>query len=167
MLHPILSECEKRSNFDMHALGTDIMNVFPNENHETQNDQGIEHQSIANEISFDDVMNGHDKTYTARYFLSLLLLTNNKNVYLDVKHPEQNGDVICSKDDIKIKMRSTARHLDEVNKIDQHLNESVIRVQSSSESFDAASIDSDGMDPPSSRKVIKAKKTAQKRKWNA
>lgn len=167
MLHPILSECEKRSNFDIHALGTDIMNVFPNENHESQNDQGIEHLSTANEISFDDVMDGRDKTYTARYFLSLLLLTNNKNVYLDVKHPEQNGDVICSKDNIKIKMRSKARHLDEVNRIDQHLNESVIRVQSSSESFDAASIDSDGMDPPSSSRVIKAKKIAQKRKWNA
>lgn len=112
MLRPVLANCEKRNNFDIHALGTDIIDLFPQEQ---------DHPST--EISFTDVMKGRDQTYTARYFLSLLLLTNNKNIHLNVMHPEQNGKVLCSKDDIRIKLQSRTRHLDEVNKIDQHLKE--------------------------------------------
>lgn len=115
MLRPVLQTCEKRNNFDIHALGSDIMNLFP----ETQQ---------SNEITFADVMKDRDQSYTARYFLSLLLLTNNKNVQLSRVHPEENGDVICSNEDIQIKFRSKNRHLDEVNKMDKHLDESQIRV---------------------------------------
>lgn len=158
MLRPILTECEKRSHFDIHALGTDIMDMLPEENQQQPQQP--------NQISFTDIMNQRDQTYTARYFLSLLLLTNNKNVYLNVKHPEQNGDVLCSKDDITIKMRSRTRHHDEVNKMDKHLEESTIRVQPSSESTQVFNRQLDEMNLPGSSNIVKVKKLAQKRKWN-
>lgn len=114
MLRPILADCEKRNNFDIHTLGTDIIDMFP---------QDEEKNQYPTEISFTDVMRNRDETYTARYFLSALLLTNNKNIHLKVIHPEQNGKIVCSKDDIRMKLQSRSRHQDEVNKINQHLNE--------------------------------------------
>lgn len=146
MLRPVLQNCEKRNNFDIHALGSDIINLFP---------ESEEQQSP--EITFTDVMKNRDETYTARYFLSLLLLTNNKNVQLKVKHPEQNGEIVCSKDDITIKLRSRNRHLDEVNKMDKHLNESTIRVDEPESGVAAAA----------SNDIVRVKKTANKRKWNS
>lgn len=144
MLRPVLANCEKRNNFDIHALGSDIMNLFPEEN---------PNPSI--EISFADVMKDRDQTYTARYFLSLLLLTNNKNVDLKVRYPEQNGEVICSKDDIRIKLQSRNRHMDEVNKMDKHLEESTIRV------------DEPGLNIAEYTQAVRGgKKATQKRKWN-
>lgn len=110
-LRPVLQHSEARNNFNIHALGTDIINLFPEEKPD-------------HEISFTNVMENRDATYTARYFLSLLLLTNNKNVKINVKHPEQNGKKLCSKDDLKIKLLSKTRHLDEVNKINEHLEDS-------------------------------------------
>lgn len=146
MLRPVLANCEKRNNFDIHALGSDIMNLFPEENSTNQS---------STEISFTDVMKDRDQTYTARYFLSLLLLTNNKNVDLKVRHPEQNGEGVCSKDDIRIKLRSRNRHLDEVNKMDKHLEESTIRV------------DEPGLNFAECTQAVRGgKKATQKRKWN-
>lgn len=110
-LRPVLQHSEARNNFNIHALGTDIINLFPDEKPD-------------HEISFTNVMENRDQTYTARYFLSLLLLTNTKNVKINVKHPEQNGKVLCSKDDLKIKLLSRTRHMDEVNKINEHLEDS-------------------------------------------
>lgn len=158
MLRPVLANCEKRNNFDIHALGTDIIDTFP-----------TEEQSNQTEISFTDVMHGRDQTYTARYFLSLLLLTNTKNVHLKVMHPEQNGTVVCSKDDIRIKLRSRTRHLDEVNKIDQHLNDPQSRVNTSSNAGQMINTEYDDEDAPiqSTSKAAQGKKTAQKRKRNA
>lgn len=112
MLRPILAHSQQRNAFDIHALGTDIINLFPGDS-DRQSD----------EISFTDVMKGRDQTYTARYFLSLLLLTNTKNVRIRVKHPEQNGRVVCSKNDLTIKLLSRTRHADEVNKINEHFDE--------------------------------------------
>lgn len=143
MLRPVLANCEKRNNFDIHALGSDIMNLFPEDN-----------PNPSTEISFNDIMKDRDQTYTARYFLSLLLLTNNQNVDLKVKHPEQNGKVVCSKDDIRIKLRSRNRHLDEVNKMDKHLEESTIRV------------DEPGLNIAECTQAVRGKKATQKRKWN-
>lgn len=111
-LKPVLQYSEQRNNFDIHALGSDIINHFPHQ---------IE--SAANEISFANVMENRDQTYTARYFLSLLLLSNTKNVQISVKNVERNGKQVCSKDDLKIKLLSRTRHLDEVNKINKHFNE--------------------------------------------
>ncbi|XP_055314144.1 uncharacterized protein LOC129575169 [Sitodiplosis mosellana] len=157
MLRPVLANCEKRNNFDIHALGTDIIDMFPSEE-----------ESNPTEISFTDVMQGRDQTYTARYFLSLLLLTNTKNVQLKVMHPEQNGTVICSKDDIRIKLRSRTRHLDEVNKIDQHLNDPKSRVNiSNSGKTINTEYGEDDAPIQSTSKAAHGKKTAQKRKRNA
>lgn len=144
MLRPVLSNCEKRNNFDIHALGSDIMNLFPEEN-----------SNPSTEISFTDIMKDRDQTYTARYFLSLLLLTNNKNVDLKVRHPEQNGEIACSKDDIRIKLQSRNRHMDEVNKMDKHLEESTIRVDEPELNIAECS-----------QTVRGGKKATQKRKWN-
>lgn len=116
-LRPILRHSEARNNFNIHAVGSDIIDLFP----EDKPDQ---------EISFTNVMENRDQTYTARYFLSLLLLTNTKNVKLSVKHPEQNGKVLCSKDDMKIQLLSRTRHFDEVNKITEHLEDSNAAVAS-------------------------------------
>lgn len=121
-LRPVLQHSEARNNFNIHALGTDIINLFPEEKPE-------------HEISFTNVMENRDQTYTARYFLSLLLLANTKNVKINVKHPEQNGKVLCSKDDLKIKLLSRTRHMDEVNKINEHLDDSSIAVAGSSKKF--------------------------------
>lgn len=157
MLRPVLANCEKRNNFDIHALGTDIIDMFP-----------PEEDSQPREISFTDVMKERDQTYTARYFLSLLLLTNTKNVDLKVLHPEQNGTVVCSKDDVRIKLRSRVRHLDEVNKIDQHLNEAPSRANTSTNNVNNFTYDEDDIPLQSTSKAAGAKKkTAQKRKWNA
>lgn len=144
MLRPVLANCEKRNNFDIHALGSDIMNLFPAE----------ETAANSSEISFNDVMANRDQTYTARYFLSLLLLTNNKNVQLKKVYPEQNGKIVCSKDDIKIILNSRKRHLDEVNKIDQHIKETNVGESSQQP------IVMDHSDMTSGNK-----KKSQKRKW--
>lgn len=156
MLRPVLANCEKRNNFDIHALGSDIIEQFPSEE-----------DTNPREISFNDVMKGRDQTYTARYFLSLLLLTNTKNVDLKVMHPEQNGKVVCSKDDIRIKLISRTRHLDEVQSIDQRLNEAPSKKNANSGK--SINIDYDEDDTPiqSTSKGGRGKKTAQKRKLNA
>lgn len=157
-LRPVLANCEQRNNFDIHALGTDIIDMFPEQQQEAQ----------PTEISFTDVMKGRDQTYTARYFLSLLLLTNTKNVHLKVMHPEDNGTKICSKDDMRIKLRSRARHLDEVNKIDQHLNQPKPRKETNAETNKTININYDDDTPIASTSKGKGgKKTTQKRKWNA
>lgn len=148
MLRPVLQNCEKRNNFDIHALGSDIIDLFPEEATEQPK-----------EISFTDIMSDRDQTYTARYFLSLLLLTNNKNVQLKVMHPEQNGKIACSKDDIKIKLKSRSRHLDEVNKIDERLNQPG-DATAAEKSTTFAVPANDDYDAPSTSK----KKKSQKRK---
>lgn len=125
-LRPILQHSEARNNFNIHALGTDIINLFPEENPQ-------------HEISFAKVMEDRDPSYTARYFLSLLLLTNTSNVKINVKHPEQNGKVLCAIDDLKIKLLSRTRHMDEVNKINEHLDDSSVAVAGSSKNFESNS----------------------------
>lgn len=163
MLRPVLANCEKRNNFDIHALGTDIIDLYPADEEE---------KTEPTEITFNDIMKDRDETYTARYFLSLLLLTNTKNVHLKVMHPEDNGKVVCSKDDIRIKLRSRTRHLDEVNKIDQHLIEGRETIESSTTTNKTIDMDytddgeAEAMVAGPSKKV-RGKKTAQKRKWNA
>lgn len=161
MLRPILSDCEKRNNFDIHALGTDIIDMFP----------GDEEQRLQpTEISFTDVMKNRDETYTARYFLSMLLLTNNKNIHMKVMHPEHNGKILCSKDDIRIKLQSRARHLDEVNKIDQHLDSTQSTHMASHVSITNETPDviyDNGLIATTSNTIARNKKTTQKRKWNA
>lgn len=111
-LRPILQHSEKRNNFDIHALGTDIIDLFPANNK-------------SHEISFANIMENRDPSYTARYFLSLLLLTNTKNVKIDVNH---NGDStakkkLCEPNNLKIQLLSRSRHLDQVNKINEHLTQ--------------------------------------------
>lgn len=156
MLRPVLANCEKRNNFDIHALGSDIIEQFP-----------PEEDSDSREISFTDVMNGRDQTYTARYFLSLLLLTNTKNVNLKVMHPEENGKVVCSKDDIRIKLNSRTRHLDEVQSIDQRLNEPPSKKNINSSKTINISYDEDDEPIQSMSKGGRGKKMAQKRKLNS
>ncbi|XP_031626866.1 protein PFC0760c [Contarinia nasturtii] len=157
MLRPVLANCEKRNNFDIHALGTDIIDMFQPE----EDDQ-------PREISFTDVMKERDQTYTARYFLSLLLLTNTKNVHLNIMHPEQNGTVVCSKDDMRIKLLSRTRHLDEVNKIDQRLNEAPSRANPSTNTVKNRTDEENDIQMQSTSTPSGAKKkTAQKRKWKA
>ena len=103
-LQPVLAHSEKRNHFDVHELGSDIINLFPSENKD-------------HEVSFSEVMTDRDQSYTARYFLSLLLLTNTKNVSINVVHPENNGKRLCPKDELKIKLLSTQRHYDDVSNI--------------------------------------------------
>lgn len=110
MLKPVLQVSEQRNNFDIHALGTDIIDLFPEDNPE-------------HEITFSNVLENRDPSYRARYFLSLLLLTNTKNTRLTVDHPELNGKRVCPTDELKLKLTSRTRHYDEVNRIDEHLEE--------------------------------------------
>lgn len=157
MLRPVLVTSEKRSNFDIHALGTDIMNKF---DANTAEEPTTTEMKIS-EITFSDVMDGRDETCTARYFLSLLLLANNKNIYLNKAHPEQNGHVICSPDDIKIQFRNQTRHWDEVKRIDEHLEEARTRVDEHS-----PSAVSNQRDNTEQREIVsrKSTKVAQKRR---
>lgn len=107
-LQPILEQCEQRSNFDIHALGSDIIDMFPANEPEK-------------EMSFADVMQQRDQSYTARYFLSLLLLTNTKNVHIERTQPELNGKTVCRKEDLKVKLISRNRHLDRIHNMDEHM----------------------------------------------
>lgn len=107
-LQPILAQSEQRNNFDIHALGTDIIDMFPE-------------SEPSKEITFADVMENRDQSYTARYFLSLLLLTNTENVHITRTNPELNGKTVCRKEDLNIRLLSRARHLDNVHQIDAHL----------------------------------------------
>lgn len=110
-LRPILQHSESRNNFDIHALGTDIIGLFPENN-------------VQHEISFANIMENRDPTYTARYFLSLLLLTNTKNVKIAVDKGGGAGKTrLCAPADLKVKLLSRSRHLDQVNKINEHLSE--------------------------------------------
>lgn len=164
MLRPVLALSQKRSDFDIHELGTDIMNKFSETSTDDSATQSAS-ENNKNEITFTDVMDGRDETYTARYFLSLLLLTNNKNVHLNVAHPEQNGDVICSPDDINIQFRNGTRHWDEVNRIDEHLVEA--RAQPERSPSLEHSEHSTNVVQEGKTKSPKSKKAAQKRKWSA
>lgn len=107
-LQPILAQSEQRNNFDINALGSDIIDMFP-ENEPSK------------EITFADVMENRDQSYTARYFLSLLLLTNTENIHITRSNPEMNGKTVCRREDLNIKLLSRARHLDNVHQIDEHL----------------------------------------------
>lgn len=161
MLRPVLAMSQKRSDFDIHELGTDIMNKF---SESPADEPAPQSAGDKNEITFTDVMDGRDETYTARYFLSLLLLTNNKNVHLNVAHPEQNGDVICSPDDIKIRFRNGTRHWDEVNRIDEHLVEA--RAQPECGPSASHNENNENVVQMGKTKSTKTKKVAQKRKWS-
>lgn len=108
-LRPVLKKCKERSDFDIHALGSDIINIFPEDEPYKQ-------------ITYADVMKNRDHADNARYFLSLLLLTNTKNVHIERTNPELNGKVICRKEELNIRLVSRARHLDSVNNIDKHLD---------------------------------------------
>lgn len=108
LLHPVLQESEQRSHFDINAVGTDIIDMFPPEKPE-------------HEITFSNVLENREPSYCARYFLSLLLLTNTKNVQLSVEQPQLNGKRVCPTDDIKLKLLSRTRHYDEVLRLDEHL----------------------------------------------
>lgn len=110
MLQPVLQYSEKRNNFDIHALGTDIIDLFPEEKSD-------------HDITFNSILQNRDPSYRARYFLSLLLLTNTKNVKINVDHPELNGKRVCPTDELKIKLLSRTRHYDEVDRIHEHFEE--------------------------------------------
>lgn len=113
-LQPILQKCEQRCSFDIHGLGSDIINIFPEDQPEK-------------EINFVNVMENRDQSFTARYFLSLLLLTNTKNVHIEQKHPELNGKVVCRKEDLKIKLLSRERHLDNIHHMDEHMEQGKLK----------------------------------------
>lgn len=104
-LRPILERCEERSKFDIHALGSDIIDGFPEDEPEKV-------------VSFADIMKSRDQSYTARYFLSLLLLTNTKNVHIERTEPELNGKKVCHKDDLKVKLLNRTRHLDSIQNME-------------------------------------------------
>lgn len=63
-LKPILAKAKLRSNFDINELQQKIVNKF---------DENIEGSEIATpEINFEQVMDGDDSSFRARYFLSVL-----------------------------------------------------------------------------------------------
>jgi len=61
-IRPILEEEEKRTDFDIHQYGTEMLDCF---------------QSIGEQKSFEDLVGGLKEEEVARYFLSTLMMVIN------------------------------------------------------------------------------------------
>lgn len=96
ILKPILKESHARANFDIHELGTEILNGFVQKEDRT----------------FEDIVQGKSKPDICRYFLSTLLLANTENVRLELdKTRDKSGKAqVMEFKQIRLKFLSAERH---------------------------------------------------------
>ena len=95
-LKPILMESEMRCDFDIHEIGSHIIDAFSNETY-------VECPII----TFENIMVSKRMDYTSRYFLSMLQLANSNNIEIHVKN--KSTSKCAYKSDIELKLISRAR----------------------------------------------------------
>ncbi|XP_065076273.1 uncharacterized protein Cap-H2 [Ochlerotatus camptorhynchus] len=109
-LRPILIESEKRNHFDIHAYGTEIIDSFgPEESTATETPA----------INFAQVMENKQEDFTARYFLSMLMLANTNNVQIVTKN--QDPQRLTAKEDIELRLLSRKRHHQEMESMGERI----------------------------------------------
>lgn len=84
---PLLSQAKSRSNFDIQKYGQDIITQFP---------------EIDSELSFHSIMENKRTDFTARNFLSMLMLANTENV--QITNLNQDFNRPSRFDEIKLKL---------------------------------------------------------------
>lgn len=109
-LRPILIESEKRNHFDIHAYGTEIIDSFGSEESTT---------TETPKINFAQVMENKQQDFTARYFLSMLMLANTNNVEIVAKN--QDPQRLTAKEDIELRLLSRKRHHQEMESIGERI----------------------------------------------
>jgi hypothetical protein len=97
MIAPRLELVEQRSEFDVHAYGTQILDSF-----------GREPGTVR---SFDQLMVGRPKEEVARYFLSTLMLANCMNLEIMT---EEGEDSSLAMDNVRLRFLSEKRHHEEL-----------------------------------------------------
>lgn len=100
-LKPILKASHARANFDIHELGTEILESFPGE------------RQVNQTITFADVVAEKEQPDVCRYFLSTLLLANTENIRLSVGKKGPNE--VTEYKDMKLAFLSADRHYQEIN----------------------------------------------------
>ncbi|XP_062534203.1 uncharacterized protein LOC134203345 [Armigeres subalbatus] len=108
-LKPILVQSEKRNHFDIHAYGTEIIDSFGCE-------QSVEDVPV---INFAQVMENKPEDFTARYFLSMLMLANTNNVQIVARN--QDSQRLTAKEDIELRLLSRKRHHQEMESMGERI----------------------------------------------
>lgn len=103
-LKPILKASQERSEFDIHACGTEVLDTF----HE---------ESGQDEATFADVMSTKPDDYFARYFLATLMLVNTGNLQLINANTDVNR--ISEPSEIQLKIKSRVRLHEEIENMDE------------------------------------------------
>lgn len=101
-LKPILKASHARANFDIHELGTEILEGFPKQ----------ESSSSNRTVTFADVVKDKEQPDICRYFLSTLLLANTENIRLSVA--PKGKDQVTEYKDMQLSFLSSERHFQEM-----------------------------------------------------
>lgn len=108
-LKPILIQSERRNHFDIHAYGTEIIESFGPE-------EVTEEVSV---INFAQVMENKTEDFTARYFLSMLMLANTNNVQIVTRNHDPQR--LTPKEDIELRLLSRKRHHQEMESLGERI----------------------------------------------
>lgn len=87
---PLLSQAKSRSNFDIQKYGQDILTQFP---------------EVGSELSFHSIMENKRSDFTARNFLSMLMLANTENI--EIKNLNKDFNRVSRSDEISITLLTT------------------------------------------------------------
>lgn len=109
-LKPILALSEKRNHFDIHAYGTEIIDSFGPE---------VPPEAPPQVINFAQVMEQKQEDFTARYFLSMLMLANTNNVEIVARN--QDPSRLTQKEDIELRLLSRKRHHQEMESMGERI----------------------------------------------
>ncbi|XP_055551691.1 uncharacterized protein LOC129734019 [Wyeomyia smithii] len=108
-LKPILIQSEQRNHFDIHAYGSEIIESFVQ----------VEANNSVSNISFAQIMDNKQQDYTARYFLSMLMLANTNNVQILTRNQHPNR--LTNKEDIELRLLSRQRHHQEMESMGERI----------------------------------------------
>ncbi|XP_019528537.3 uncharacterized protein LOC109400479 [Aedes albopictus] len=108
-LKPILIQSEKRNHFDIHAYGSEIIESFGSE-------EVVEEVPV---IDFGQVMKNKAEDFTARYFLSMLMLANTNNVQIVTRNHDPQR--LTTKGDIELRLLSRKRHHQEMESMGERI----------------------------------------------
>ncbi|XP_052898477.1 uncharacterized protein LOC128305181 [Anopheles moucheti] len=107
-LKPILMESEKRTHFDIHAYGTEIIDTF---------DPTV---PIGGEsITLERVLQNKPPHSTARFFLSVLMLANTNN--LEISNRNRDPHRLSATSEIELRLLSRKRHHKELEALGELL----------------------------------------------
>uniref|UniRef100_A0A182MWP6 Condensin-2 complex subunit H2 C-terminal domain-containing protein n=1 Tax=Anopheles culicifacies TaxID=139723 RepID=A0A182MWP6_9DIPT len=107
-LKPILMESEKRTHFDIHAYGTEIIDTF---------DPNVPLGSES--ITLEKVLSNKPPHSTARFFLSVLMLANTSNI--EINNRNQDPHRLSTTGEIDLRLLSRKRHHKELEALGEIL----------------------------------------------